>query len=322
MQPADRTSLATTGESPAPASFHHYLPISDAIFDGGVFVTSVGGGRVAPGESYPLVGHPSLYDFTWKEGRTLPEFSIMLITSGRGLFESRSTGPVPVEAGEVIMIFPGLWHRYRPDPTTGWGEKWMHFNGELSHRLLDQGVFSPRQPVWRPADSGRLEAELDRLQAVVRLRPSDNSLRISLHGLAIIAASLNDEAGADEGESLPRQPTAPAKSVTDPLVQQAVHHIWTQGHKEMAVAHVAAALGVNRRTLERRFRLALGRGILAEIISCRFTRAERLVRETDLPIKSILGLAGFGGMENMRRIFLELTGHSPAAYRATQRRRT
>jgi AraC-like DNA-binding protein len=323
MKPAAPTPSAPGIEAPAPspAAFHHYLPISDAIFDGGVFVTSVGAGRVAAGESYPLVGHPSLYDFKWKDGRTLPEFSIMLITSGRGLFESRAAGPVPVEAGEVIMIFPGVWHRYRPDSATGWSEKWMHFNGELAHRLLAQGVFSPEQPVWRPADAGRLEAELDRLRAVVQLRPSENSLRISLQGLAIIAAALNDEAAADAGASLARPPTAPAKSVTDPLVQQAVHHIWTQGHKEMAVAHVAAALGVNRRTLERRFRLALGRGILEEIIDCRFNRAERLVRETDLPLKSVLGLAGFSGMENMRRVFLARTGRSPAAYRATQRRR-
>jgi len=229
---------------------------------------------------------------------------------------------VPVKTGEVIMIFPGLWHRYRPDPTTGWGEKWMHFNGELAHRLLEQGVFSPRQPVWRPADAGRLEAELDRLQAVVRLRPSENSLRISLQGLAIIAATLKNEVEAACEVSATRWPTPPVGTVSNLLVQQAVHHIWTQGHKELAVAHVAAAVGVNRRTLERHFRMALGRGILDEIISCRFNRAERLVRETDLPLKSILGLAGFGGMENMRRIFLERTGHSPAAYRTTQRRRT
>ena len=322
MKPTALTVPATGTDAPTPAAFHDYLPISDAIFDGGVFVTSVGAGRVAAGESYPIVGHPSLYDFKWKDGRTLPEFSIMLITSGRGIFESRATGSVPVEAGEVIMIFPGVWHRYRPDVATGWTEKWMHFNGELAHRLLAQGVFSPVQPVWRPADTGRLEAELDRLRAVVQLHPSENSLRISLQGLAIIAATLKDEAAAKEGASTPRQLTAPAKSVTDPLVQQAVQHIWTQGHKEMAVAHVAAALGVNRRTLERRFRLALGRGILEEIIKCRFSRAERLVRETDLPLKSILGLAGFSGMENMRRIFLSRAGLSPAAYRQTLRRQT
>jgi AraC-like DNA-binding protein len=322
MQPEASPNSATAAESPSPASFHHYLPISDAIFDGGVFVTSVGAGRVTPGESYPPVGHPSLYDFTWKEGRTLPEFSVMLITSGRGNFESKLTGSVPVTAGEVVMVFPGVWHRYRPDPATGWVEKWMHFNGELAHRLMEQAVFSPTLPVWRPADAGRLEAELDRLQAVVRLSPSENSLRISLQGLAIIAATLKNEP-VDSGEvSAIRSQVHPMESVTDASVQQAVHHIWTQGHKELDVAHIANAIGVNRRTLERRFRLAFGRGILTEIVSCRFNRAERLVRETDLPLKSIMGLAGFGGMENMRRVFLARTGHSPAAYRHSLRRRT
>ncbi len=322
MEPAYLTNSVTDAESPAPVAVHYYLPISDAIFDGGVFITSVGAGRVVAGESYPLVGHPSLYDFKWKDGRTLPEFSIMLITSGRGMFESRATGLVQVEAGEVIMIFPGIWHRYRPDSATGWTEKWMHFNGELAHRLLAQGVFSTRQPVWQPADAGRLESELDRLRAEVQLRPSENSLRISLQGMAIIAAALSKEEAADERASLPRQPTASAKAVTDPLVQQAVRYIWTQGHKEMAVAHVAAAVSINRRTLERRFRIAFGCGILDEIIKCRFSRAERLVRETDLPFKSILGLAGFAGMENMRRVFLARTGYSPAAYRQTLRRRS
>lgn len=320
MEPAYRMNSVTGAESPAPVAVHYYLPISDAIFDGGVFITSVGATRVAPGASYPLVGHPSLYDFTWKEGRILPEFSLMLITSGRGIFESRATGTVPVNAGTVMMVFPGVWHRYRPDPATGWDEKWMHFNGELAHRLLDQGIFSHRQPVWRPEDAGRLEAELDRLQAVVQLRPAENSLHISLLGLAVIAATLKNEVTANECASATRRTITAAKSVADSIVQQAVHHIWTQGHKEMAVAHVAAAVGINRRTLERRFRLAFGCGILDEIIKCRFSRAERLVRETDLPFKSILGLAGFAGMENMRRVFLARTGYSPAAYRQTLRR--
>jgi transcriptional regulator GlxA family with amidase domain len=160
------------------------------------------------------------------------------------------------------------------------------------------------------------------LQAVVRLSPSENSLRISLQGLAIIAATLKNEPVVVGEVSAIRRPVQPIESVTDVSVQQAVHHIWTQGHKELDVAHIAKAIGVNRRTLERRFRLALGRGILTEIVSCRFNRAERLVRETDLPIKSILGLAGFGGMENMRRVFLDRTGYSPAAYRLSLRRRT
>ena len=320
MVPAPRPQTALPTEVNAPAHFHHYLPITETIFDGGVFVTSVGAGRVDAGAPYPLPGHPSLYHFNWKDGRTLPEFSLMLITAGKGLFESRSTGAVSVAAGVVIMICPGVWHRYRPEPTTGWTEKWMHFNGELAHRLLAHGVFSLRQPVWRPNDFSLVEAALDRLLLVVQRRPAENSLQVSLLGLALLSAALAEDAAVAGPAVEPPTPIGQTPSLTDPLVQRAVDHIWTQGHKELAVAHVAAATGVNRRKLERHFRAALGRGVLDEIINCRYSRAERLVRETDLPLKSIVGLAGFGGMENMRRVFLTRAGHSPAAHRQSLRK--
>jgi transcriptional regulator GlxA family with amidase domain len=39
------------------------------------------------------------------------------------------------------------------------------------------------------------------------------------------------------------------------------------------------------------------------------------LRETELPIKTVVSLAGFGSAENMRRIFLSETRCSPADYR-------
>ena len=61
MVPAPRPQTALPTEVNAPAHFHHYLPITETIFDGGVFVTSVGAGSVDAGAPYPLPGHPSLY---------------------------------------------------------------------------------------------------------------------------------------------------------------------------------------------------------------------------------------------------------------------
>ena len=58
-----------------------------------------------------------------------------------------------------------------------------------------------------------------------------------------------------------------------------------------------------------------GRSVLDEIIRCRFSRAERLLRETDLPLKTIVNLAGFGSFENLRQAFIARTGLAPAAYR-------
>jgi transcriptional regulator GlxA family with amidase domain len=85
------------------------------------------------------------------------------------------------------------------------------------------------------------------------------------------------------------------------------------------VRDVADCLGVSRRALERRFGAVLGRTVLEELTRCRFNRAERLLRETDLPVKTVVYMAGFGRAENMRQAFTKQFQLSPRAYRAQVR---
>src|SRR5258708_2776253 len=120
-------------------SFHRYLPLSDQIFHSGIYAVGAGVDQIRPGEAYPPARHPSLYQFSWKEGRTLSEFCVMLMTGGAGEFESKETGLVELHAGTAIFLFPDVWHRYRPQSNLGWKLKWVQFNGEIPHQLMDQG---------------------------------------------------------------------------------------------------------------------------------------------------------------------------------------
>jgi AraC-like DNA-binding protein len=296
--------------------FHHYLPIPDEILHSGIYVTSVGQVTIRPGEPYPKSQHPSLYHFTWNEGRTLPEFSLLLVARGRGVFESRETGRITLEQGEIILVIPGVWHRYRPDAKVGWTEKWVQFNGELPHKLLDHGIISPEQSVLRPAHSRFIEITLDRLLETVHRDPTSNSLSLSLQTLGALSLALR-------GSIAPAPRAASQRSLnvkqSDPVVAAAVDYIWTRSHKVLSVMDVVKALGVTRRKLERRMAAAMGHSVLEEIIQCRFSRAERLLRETELPIKTIVTLAGFGSMENMRQTFIARAKLSPATYRSHRR---
>ena len=68
---------------------YHYLPIADFIFHGGIYLTGAGHGVISPDTPYPPIRHPKLYHFDWHKGRVLPEFSLILITAGSGVFESK-----------------------------------------------------------------------------------------------------------------------------------------------------------------------------------------------------------------------------------------
>jgi len=52
-----------------------------------------------------------------------------------GEFDSQSTGLIGLQAGDAVILLPGVWHRYRPHKDTGWGSYWLNFHGSTADRL-------------------------------------------------------------------------------------------------------------------------------------------------------------------------------------------
>ena len=129
--------------------YDRYLPVSDRGRQWGLYVTGAGCGRVPPGGHYPRAGHPPSHEFAWKRGRVLHEYQIVYISEGTGWFESRAVGKTSIQAGTVFVLFPGVWHRYRPCESTGWGEWWVGFAGEDAERLQERGFLTSAEPLLR-----------------------------------------------------------------------------------------------------------------------------------------------------------------------------
>ncbi len=75
----------------------------------------------------------------------------------------------------------------------------------------------------------------------------------------------------------------------------------------------------SRRTLEKRFRAALGRSIHQEVIRRRMESARRLLRDTTLTIASTAGEAGFANAQRFYAAFKRVQGVTPGAYRQSYR---
>lgn len=295
-------------------SFYRYLPIDDTLFHDGFYVTGAGRTAVPAGAIYPSPQHPPFYHFDWNEGRTLPEFAIILITKGEGVFEGTSRGPDRVSRGNVIFLLPGLWHRYRPNAGRGWTEKWVQFNGHFVHKLWDREILPTHKQILKPLRFRELEGCMDELLTTIEKHPGYNSLRYSLqvsHLLDLVT----------EGQSAPSNSSATGgtPSPGHEMIEAAQSYIWTHSQFSLGVRNVSSHLGVSRRTLERRFRAAQHRTVAEEIAMCRYNRAKRLLEGTDLPIKQVVYLAGFGKAENMRLEFKKHGEVSPSEYRARAR---
>jgi AraC-like DNA-binding protein len=108
--------------------------------DWGLFIKVAGFTENPPYAPYPLTRHPSGYHFSWENGRTLNEYQISYITKGQGVLETRDQS-FEIKAGTVFTILPGQWHRYRPDPATGWDEYYVGFDGRYVSNIFNQPFF-------------------------------------------------------------------------------------------------------------------------------------------------------------------------------------
>ena len=143
-------------------NFSRYLPADQQSIRWGWRLIHAGRQIVAPHTPYPDKGHPLDYLFDKDGFRTLDEFQIVFIAQGSGTFESRSQTQTEVQAGSALLLFPDEWHRYRPNPETGWSEYWVGFRGRDASRLMDD-FFTKENPLCKVGQSDALIKHFDQL---------------------------------------------------------------------------------------------------------------------------------------------------------------
>lgn len=289
--------------------YFHYVPVNERDVQWGLYVTGAGCGDWHANDPYPRRRHPDLYHFTWTQGRVLPEYQVVLITRGEGVFESGPTGTRQIRSPAVLITTPGVWHRYRPGAETGWTEYWVGMNGEQLHRLQRQGILRPENPILPIADSTELVGLCEDLLTRVRVNPQ-RTHSIATVALQILASALE----LAEARPLPQRAT-PMRSAEDAVIAEAVQYIWDHSQRPMTIDDLVDQLPLSRRSLERRFRKAMGRSILDEITRCRLQRAKQLLEETSLPVAQVAAAAGFSSTDRMNEVFQRDEGVSPWAYR-------
>jgi AraC-like DNA-binding protein len=287
-----------------PTPFRHALPVTNRLFNEPLYLIHAGWERISPGQPYPLP-ESELYAFQYDAGRSLPEFTLCLITKGAGEVTTATDKKRVLTPGDAFLLLPGQWHRHRPLPDTGWTLCWISFNGDLPHAWLKEGAY--RLDGVKPIieDPALYRAQFERLLLSAHSSSATNSSELSWQAIGLISHFLTD----------PNSESVETLHLDDEVSKLAIEYIWNHNHNEVNVAKLAKRLKISRRTLERRFRQATGRSLLEEIQSCRVERARRLLLETDIPIKEIVFRAGFTNREQLRLAFAKVFGQSPNAFR-------
>ncbi len=120
--------------------YFKYLTAGEEDRQWGLYLKVAGYTSNPPGVQYPMYQHPLEYHFSWENGRVLNEFQVSYITRGKGIFET-SEKKESIDQGTIFIVFPGQWHRYRPDKDVGWDEYYIGFKGGIASKICQQPFF-------------------------------------------------------------------------------------------------------------------------------------------------------------------------------------
>jgi transcriptional regulator GlxA family with amidase domain len=102
----------------------------------------------------------------------------------------------------------------------------------------------------------------------------------------------------------------------DPLVARAQQRMEATLHEGFLMSDLAASLAVSERTLNRRFKQAVGLAPLAYLQNLRIEVAKQLLESRPIGIEAVSQRVGYGDLSTFRLLFKRKTGLSPGEYQA------
>ena len=288
----------------SPKEYFRYPAVHPRDRAWGLHVTGAGYQPVTAGEDpIPKRRHPIGHFYTWDTGRVLSEYAVVFVAHGRGEFHSRATGSVPLMPGDAAILFPGVWHRYRPEPAEGWGIYWAHFQGELATRIHTEGVFSPEHAVIHMRGDDAVLAAF---------RQMLDSLRADAAGCGLIAAAKTMEilarmqAGTPPMRSLPR---------LQEIVREARRLLEADPGGMPQIDELIQRFGISRAHFFRAFKQQTGDTPYQYHLQLAMRRAGEMLRNSPLSIKQIAFAIGFNSPYHFSKLFKKKIGASPTEYR-------
>lgn len=226
---------------------------------------------------------------------------VLVCTQGAGWCRSGGERHT-VEAGQVLVIPPGVPHAYGASRAQPWTIWWLHLAGSGVAGLLGAAALDvARPPVW-VHDVYRLTSLID--EALTHLEHDDSPGSIigasgaAWHLLALLTPGQR-----------------PTSDRTDP-VRRVIGYLQSNVALRASVAELAAMANLCPSHFSALFRRATGYSVLQYQMSLRMTKARVLLDTTDEPVGRISRSVGYPDPFYFSRQFNAMHGTSPSAYRA------
>jgi AraC-like DNA-binding protein len=287
----------------AKIDYHLYLAVTPEMEAWGIFVTSAGRSRVAPGVDYPVGRHPEGHELVWERGRTLDSLCVVLISEGAGWLETKATGKQRVGPGMLFLLLPRMWHRYQPDPDLGWHESWIELGGAQTSWLLQHAVFDERRVLFSGAIAAGVEEQLERMHAALLHGQQSDIGATAADALRLLSLC----AGLGRG--------ATHKNHSTQALYRATRILSARHAESLNMEDVARSVGMAYSHFRRSFKQQTGYSPWQYLIQVRMARARRLLASSDATLENVAVRVGFNSAYHFSHAFKRAHSMAPGEWR-------
>ena len=280
-----------------------YLTINPTDTAWGLAINSVGHQSIAENEVYPPQEHPMRYLFNTQNGRILNEYQLLYITKGKGMFSSKSSGIWQLKEGYMFLLFPGEWHTYMPEESTGWNEYWIGFNGKIMDEWMRNGFFTKENPVFNVGLNEEIIALYKR--AIIIADAQEANYQQALSGIAcnLVSMALYLSRNKDFSKS------NIAEQINNAKV--AVH----ENISSITPEKLAEITYMSYSEFRKIFKEYTGFSPSQYIQEVRINMAKEMLTNTSRSIKEIAFELGYENKDYFFTVFRKATGMTPTSYR-------
>lgn len=286
------------------ASVKYLLP-QKTDYQWGIITKTVGLQDVPPGSTYPIGDHPEDYLFFTNKGRILRETQILYILKGSGWFVSEHQERTKLRAGDVVVLYPGEWHNYAPDPKTGWSEAWIGFTGKLADKILNKVLPDRTSPIHHVGVSSTLCSAFEKA-----CETADDQLPAYQQQLAgYICLILSTVYARSRQLPFRDNPDAYNINLAMKLMRQNLS-------KELRMEEISATVGMGYSKFRKVFKDYTGFPPAQYFLRLKMERAKDCLLGTNLSCKEISFQLGFDSASYFNKMFRLYVGQTPMSFRA------
>ena len=256
-------------------------------------------------------------DGPWRHASRVID-SVEILLGQKGIVHLEQDGvPFLLTPGTLLLLQPGLPHRGTRDSEGETSFFWAHFPLPDNARLLPEKALQdlsdlPRETVLLPDCFPTVRPEKPAILFRQLLHTANAGYRNPLacdFALSLIVLELSHQ--YMEGRLADEAGLAPQRRIISEILE------WIRLHlpEPFTLGDVAQRFGFNEDYLTRLFKRHLGMGFVRYVNTERLARARNLLAQTWFGVKEIAWQCGFPDEKYFMRLFREMEGMTPTAYR-------